>query len=98
MKIKNIKVNAYGNIENKDINLEEGINIIHGANESGKSPTSSPRSSQKWEIIHSRSNLVTVPYPRTTSSYKQLPRRLRGPRAEYPRPAGPGHRAGRSTA
>lgn len=37
MKIKNIKVNAYGNIENKDINLEEGINIIHGANESGKS-------------------------------------------------------------
>ncbi len=34
---KNIKVNAYGNIENKDINLEEGINIIHGANESGKS-------------------------------------------------------------
>ena len=37
MKIKNIKVNAYGNIENKDINLEEGINIIHGENESGKS-------------------------------------------------------------
>ena len=37
MKIKNIKVNAYGNVENKDINLEEGINIIHGANESGKS-------------------------------------------------------------
>lgn len=37
MKIKNIKVIAYGNIENKDINLEEGINIIHGANESGKS-------------------------------------------------------------
>lgn len=37
MKIKNIKVNAYGNIENKVINLEEGINIIHGANESGKS-------------------------------------------------------------
>lgn len=37
MKIKNIKVNAYGKIENKDINLEEGINIIHGANESGKS-------------------------------------------------------------
>jgi len=37
LKIKNIKVNAYGNIENKDINLEKGINIIHGANESGKS-------------------------------------------------------------
>lgn len=37
MKIKNLKVNAYGNIENKDINLREGINIIHGENESGKS-------------------------------------------------------------
>lgn len=37
MKIKNLKVNAYGNIENKDINLGEGINIIHGENESGKS-------------------------------------------------------------
>ena len=37
MNIKNLKVNAYGNIENKDLNLSEGINIIHGENESGKS-------------------------------------------------------------
>ncbi|MGN1327807.1 MAG: ATP-binding protein [Clostridia bacterium] len=37
MKINNIKVNAYGNIENKDINLDDGINIIYGENESGKS-------------------------------------------------------------
>ena len=37
MKINNLKINAYGNIENKDIDLEEGINIVQGKNESGKS-------------------------------------------------------------
>ena len=37
MKIKNIKINAYGNLENKEINLEDNINIIHGENEAGKS-------------------------------------------------------------
>ena len=37
MKINNLKINAYGNIENKDINLKQGINIIQGKNESGKS-------------------------------------------------------------
>ena len=37
MKIKNIKINNYGNLENKEINLEKNINIIYGKNESGKS-------------------------------------------------------------
>lgn len=37
MKIKNIKINAYGNIENRELNLKDNINIIHGENESGKS-------------------------------------------------------------
>lgn len=37
MKIKEIKINNYGNIENKEINLEKNINIIYGKNESGKS-------------------------------------------------------------
>ena len=37
MNIKNIKINAYANLENKEINLDKKINIIHGANESGKS-------------------------------------------------------------
>ena len=37
MKINNLKINAYGNIENKEINLEEKINIVYGKNESGKS-------------------------------------------------------------
>lgn len=37
MKIKNIKINAYGTLQQKEINLGENINIIHGKNESGKS-------------------------------------------------------------
>ena len=37
MKINNLKINAYGNIENKEIELKSGINIIQGRNESGKS-------------------------------------------------------------
>ncbi|MGN1270268.1 MAG: ATP-binding protein [Clostridia bacterium] len=37
MKIKNIKINSYGNLKQKEINLENNINIIYGKNESGKS-------------------------------------------------------------
>lgn len=37
MKINKLKINAYGNIEDKEINLKQGINIIQGKNESGKS-------------------------------------------------------------
>ena len=37
MKIKEIKINNYGNLKNKEINLENKMNIIYGKNESGKS-------------------------------------------------------------
>ncbi len=37
MKIKKIKINNYGKIENKEIYLKNKINIIYGKNESGKS-------------------------------------------------------------
>ena len=36
MKIKNLKINGYGKLKNKNINFEK-INIIYGKNESGKS-------------------------------------------------------------
>ena len=36
MEIKNIKINSYGKLKNKEINFEK-INIIYGKNESGKS-------------------------------------------------------------
>lgn len=37
MKIKNIKINGFGNLENKEIELKNGINLIYGKNETGKS-------------------------------------------------------------
>lgn len=37
MEIKNIKINSYGKLKNKEINLNDGINIIYGKNEAGKS-------------------------------------------------------------
>ena len=37
MKIKKIKINSYGKLQNKEINFDEKINIIFGENESGKS-------------------------------------------------------------
>ena len=37
MKIKKIKINSYGKLKNKEIDLKNNINIIYGKNESGKS-------------------------------------------------------------
>lgn len=37
MKILNLKINNFGKLSNKEIKLEDGINIIYGENESGKS-------------------------------------------------------------
>lgn len=37
MKINKIKINSYGKLKNKEINLENNLNIIYGENESGKS-------------------------------------------------------------
>lgn len=36
MKIEKIKINNFGKLENKEIELDDGINIIYGKNESGK--------------------------------------------------------------
>ena len=37
MKINKLKINGYGKIKNKEINLQNNINLIYGKNESGKS-------------------------------------------------------------
>lgn len=37
MRINNLKINGYGNVQGKEISLEDNLNIIHGKNESGKS-------------------------------------------------------------
>ena len=37
MKIENTRINGFGKLNNKEINLSNGINIVYGENESGKS-------------------------------------------------------------
>ena len=37
MKVNKIKINSYGKLKNKQIDLKDGINIIYGKNEAGKS-------------------------------------------------------------
>lgn len=37
MKINKLKINSYGKLKEKEINLKNGINIIYGQNEAGKS-------------------------------------------------------------
>ena len=37
MKIKKIKINGFGKLKDKEIELEDNINIIYGKNEAGKS-------------------------------------------------------------
>ena len=37
MQIKNLKINGFGKIKNKEISFNDGINIIYGKNEAGKS-------------------------------------------------------------
>jgi len=37
MKIQNLQINNFGKLKNRNIKLNDGINIIYGENESGKS-------------------------------------------------------------
>ncbi|MBR2744514.1 MAG: AAA family ATPase [Clostridia bacterium] len=37
MKINRLKINSYGNLKNKDIEFKDGINLVYGENEKGKS-------------------------------------------------------------
>ena len=37
MKINNLKINGFGKLKNKEIKLEDGVNVIYGENEAGKS-------------------------------------------------------------
>ena len=37
MKINKIKINSYGKLKDKEIDLKDGINVIYGKNEAGKS-------------------------------------------------------------
>ena len=39
MKIDKVQINAFGKLQDKFIDFEDGINIVLGENESGKSST-----------------------------------------------------------
>ena len=41
MQINELQINGFGNLKNKTIKLNKGINLIQGANESGKSTLTS---------------------------------------------------------
>ena len=41
MKITNLKIRGFGKLHNKDIDFKDGINVVHGKNEAGKSTTHS---------------------------------------------------------
>ena len=37
MKIQKLQINGFGKLKNKEVRLNDGINIIYGENEAGKS-------------------------------------------------------------
>lgn len=37
MKINNLKINGFGKLKDKEVNFKDGINLVYGENESGKS-------------------------------------------------------------
>ena len=37
MQIKKLQINNFGKLKNKNIELKNGINVVYGENESGKS-------------------------------------------------------------
>ena len=39
LKIENIKINSFGKLKDKEINLSKGINLIYGKNEAGEKKT-----------------------------------------------------------
>ena len=58
MKINNLKINGYGKIKNKELNLNNGINIIHGKNEAGKSTTLSFINNMFYGILKTKNGKV----------------------------------------
>ena len=39
MKIKGLNINGFGKFKDKSINLSDGLNVVYGNNEAGKSTT-----------------------------------------------------------
>lgn len=66
MKIKNLKINNFGKLKNKQIELENNINIIYGKNESGKSTLLKFITSMLYGINRNKAGNYTSDFERYT--------------------------------
>lgn len=66
MKIKNLKINNFGKLKNKQIELENNINIIYGENESGKSTLLKFITSMLYGINRNKAGNYTSDFERYT--------------------------------
>ena len=55
MKIKELRLKNFGKFTNKEIHFSDGMNVIYGENESGKSTL--------YTFIRAMLRLYKVPYP-----------------------------------
>lgn len=66
MKIKNLKINNFGKLKDKQIELKEDMNIIYGENESGKSTLLKFITSMLYGINRNKAGNYTSDYERFT--------------------------------
>ena len=66
MKIKNLKINNFGKLKDKQIELKNDINIIYGENESGKSTLLKFITSMLYGINRNKAGNYTSDYERFT--------------------------------
>ncbi len=66
MKIKNLKINNFGKLKDKQIELKEDINIIYGENESGKSTLLKFITSMLYGINRNKAGNYASDYERFT--------------------------------
>ena len=70
MKINKLKINSYGKLKEKEINLNNGINILYGKNENERMYPASTTKILTANLAIENSNLndvVTVPYEAISS-------------------------------
>ncbi len=66
MKITNLKINSFGKLKDKNIDLNDGINIIYGENEAGKSTVLKFITSSLYGINRNKAGKYTSDYEHFT--------------------------------
>ena len=62
MKITSININGYGKFANKIINFDDGVNVVYGNNEAGKSTTHTFIKSMLFGIKKKKSKIKVDTY------------------------------------